>query len=638
MGAATIAGQARDPKADFLDALGQFSLALDGTYGDEGRQLTAALDTMTGALERWDTSIETYERAMAAEIGTADPPLAARMHLALGGVYLDRGRVADAMKELAAAHRSDPTRADVPSLQGLVHILTGDAAAATDALRTAVALDPQDPVRTYVLARHLMSVGEEKAALELFPRVQRTQSASRALQGSAVDTPFIRLGIVPETAGIEPFLPPVLYADGFASLERGDLARMVVQLRDAVSRDPLSTGGPATEQDPVARAAAAFRDGLVEAARTQLEDLIAQSPGRAEAHRILGLVNIADGEYDRGINALRTAIRLNPGDERARLGLGDALMRIEQLDAADQSLRETLDVFPASGRAHYMLGRTYQRQGRAEDAVRELQAALASKPLLGANTIDQMIGVLQRDQQDLEAAASAFAARVDATPNAPEAHRELGKVYFLQGENLKARAEFEMALFLAPSDVDTHTALGQVHLREGRFGEAADASRRALELNAAAPEARYVYATALIRLGNSDDGAREMQVFQRLQAEDAELRARAFELGRLRREAVLATSDGSHANAVASLRQVLVLEPTAATSHLDLGLALLRAGQFAEAIERLDTAAALNAHFDVHRHLAEAYAALGRNEDSQRERDAYARMRQDAIRKTGRIR
>jgi len=634
----TLVGQATDPKADFLDALGQFSLALDGTYGDEARRLSATLDAMSDALSRWDTTIQTYERAMAAEIGGADPSLAARMHLALGGVYLDRGRVDDAMTQLAAARQSDPTRVDVLSLQGLVHELRGNHAAATEAFRTAVALDPQNPVRAYVLARHLMSIGEEQAALEFLPRVQRTQSSSRAPQGPTVGTPFVRLGLVQETADVEPFLPPVLYADGFASLQRGDLARAVTQLRDAVSRDPLSTGGPATDQDPAARAAAAFRDGLVETARTQLEATVAQSPGRAEAHRILGLVNIADGEYDRGINALRTALRLNPGDERARLGLGDALMRSEQLEAADQTLRETLAVIPGSGRAHYMLGRTYQRQGKAVDAVLEFQAALALKPLLGANTIHQMIGVLQQDQQDLEAAVMAFAARVNATPNAPEAHRELGHVYFLQGEHLKARAEFEVALLLAPSDVDSHTALGQVHLREGRYGDAADAARRVLELNAAHREARYVYATALLRLGNSDDGTREMQEFQRLQAEDAEVRARAFELGRLRREAAVATAEGHHANAVALLQQALALEPTASASHLDLGLALFRARQFAEAVERLNTAAALNAHFDVHRHLAEAYAALGRNEDSQKERDAYARMKQDALRKTGTVR
>ena len=46
-------------------------------------------------------------------------------------------------------------------------------------------------------------------------------------------TPFIRLDLVRETPGIDPFLPPVLYAEGFASLQRGDLAKAIAQLRES---------------------------------------------------------------------------------------------------------------------------------------------------------------------------------------------------------------------------------------------------------------------------------------------------------------------------------------------------------------------------------------------------------------------
>ena len=48
------AAQASDPRGDFLNALGQFSLALDGTYGDEGQRLSRALDAMAAALSQWD--------------------------------------------------------------------------------------------------------------------------------------------------------------------------------------------------------------------------------------------------------------------------------------------------------------------------------------------------------------------------------------------------------------------------------------------------------------------------------------------------------------------------------------------------------------------------------------------------------
>ena len=55
----------------------------------------------------------------------------------------------------------------------------------------------------------------------------------------------------------------------------------------------------------------------------------------------------------------------------------------------------------------------------------------------------------------------------------------------------------------------------------------------------------------------------------------------------------------------------------------------------AEAVEHFTKAVTLHAHFDVHAYLAEAYAALGRAEDSQRERLLYVQQRQEAIRQTG---
>ena len=86
------------------------------------------------------------------------------------------------------------------------------------------------------------------------------------------------------------------------------------------------------------------------------------------------------------------------------------------------------------------------------------------------------------------------------------------------------------------------------------------------------------------------------------------------------------------------LRRALVLEPRAPASHLDLGVALLEGGQAAEAIERLNTAAALNAPLDVHRQLAKAYAALGRTDESAKEQATYERLRRESISKTGRVR
>jgi len=630
---ATPAGQAAaSPRADFLDALGRFSLALDGRYGDEGPRLQSAVVTMADALVRWDEAIAGYARALEAKISGASRESAGRLYVALAGEYLDRGRTHEAIEMLQSARRVDASSAAAPLLEGLAYArILSDPVSAVEPLRAALAVSPQDPARMYLLARQLSRSGERDRAMPLRDALVALPSGTTARRGSQV-TLFLTVGPVRETAGLEPFLPPAPYADGFAALQRGELDRAVALFQQVVATDPLVVLGPASEESPRSRAAAAFRDGRVEDAVKLLEGALpGAAAAGAEARRVLGMVHLAAGNPARAVETLRAAVQSAPRDERARLGLASALEAAGDSEAAVEVLRQALELFPGSGRAHLSLGRIHQREGRYAKAIDEFQAALACSPLLGRNTIYQAIGELRRSSQDFEGAIEALAERVDLVPNAADAHQTLGEVYALIGRDEEALAEFHVALMLAPR-ADTYTAIAQAHLRQSRYAQAADAALHALQLDSDHRQARYVYGTSLIRQGRTDEGAREMAIFQRLEDEDAARRARAFELGALRRGAAAATEAGDHARAVDLLEKALVYDPTTPASHLDLGLALLAAGRAAEAIDRLTTAAALGAPFDVYRHLADAYQALGQVEESRTARATYNERRRASIR------
>ena len=154
VGVASLAGQSPEPKAAFVQAVGQFSLALDGAYGDEAGRIRTSLDAMSRSLDEWDGALRKYEAAIAIKRQTAEPALATRMHLALAGLYLDRTRTSDALRELGAARQLDKARADLPMFEALAHSqLAGNGTAATVALRSASTLNPNDPIASYLLAR-----------------------------------------------------------------------------------------------------------------------------------------------------------------------------------------------------------------------------------------------------------------------------------------------------------------------------------------------------------------------------------------------------------------------------------------------------------------------------------------------------
>ena len=639
--AAPAFGQAADPRAAFTDALGRFSLALGGTYGDEGNRIRSSLDSVDRTLEQWETVIRTYERGMAAEIGTAAPPLAAQMRLALGAVYLDRGRLQDALRELTEASRLDPTRPEILTLMGLAYSQSTNAAAATDAFRRASALDTRDPVRAYMLARRLLQVGAIEEATQALRRFQEARAMRSDADRQAPGVPlksetllFLSPGLVPESAGVDPFFAPAVYAEGFTLLQQGNYEKALAAFRGALGRDPL-TAGPGVESGALQRGAAAFRDGAVETATEHLKVALELSPESAEAHRLLGSVYVADGRYDEGIRELETAVRVRPSDERARLALAAAFTKTERYPAAVRTLQQAITALPASGRARYELGLVYQRQGLYAEALAAFDEALTFKPLIGLNTVYKTMGTLRRARQDVDGAIEIFARRINLVPNDADAHQELGDAYFRQGHHEEALAEFGVTLLLDPARADAYAAIAQVHLRDGRYAEAADSARRTVALDPLHKEARYVLATSLMRLGKTDEGKQELETFQRLQSEATAARARELELNGFRRDAAVSSANGDFAKAIELLRKIVRAEPDSSSVHLDLGIALLKAGRPAEAVEELTTAVTLHAHFDVHAYLAEAYAAMGRVEDSERSRDTYDRMRQDELRRAG---
>lgn len=277
----------------------------------------------------------------------------------------------------------------------------------------------------------------------------------------------------------------------------------------------------------------------------------------------------------------------------------------------------------------------YQRQGLYSDAMRELTAAAALKPMLGLNSVYQTLGALARSQQQYDAAITAFSQRIDLVPNDADAHHELGEMYFRQGRHTEALAEFTASVMLNPARTDSHAAIGQVYLRNGNYADAAAAARRAVALDQSHREARYVLATSLVRMGNLDEGKRELEAYQRLQSEATAARSQQLEIEGLRRDASVSIVNGEFAQAIALLRRVLERDPESAQSHLELGIALLKGGQAAEAVERLTAAASRDDEADAHEYLSEAYAALGRRADAERERAIAVRMRQDTFRRTG---
>jgi len=628
-GAWTTVAQANQRKQAFVAALRQLTVALAGTFGDEGPRVRSSIESMGVALDEWDRSILAFE----VQFGQADR--GPEFHLALGAVYLDRNRLDEALREFAETSRLDPQRPDAYTFQALSAALLDKPALAAQALAKASALDPGKPALVYSQARQLVLAGEPEHAgevLRTFVESQPLPSIERSAR-EAAGAPFDRVALLRQVAGVAPIFPPALYADGFKLLTQGAYRDSVDRLRDAAARDPLNSGW--NEGDQLARGSAALRNGDVGAALAHLKAAVESSPNRAEAHRILAVAYRENDQRDESIEEFRTAIRLNPSDERARISLADAFNAAGQDGDAEGVLREATESFPGAGQAHYNLGRLYRLLARNLDAVRAFERAAALNPLVGLDNLYETIGALHVVEANFESAIEALQKRVDVSPNSAEAHRKLGEVYLQQNRSDEALAEFLVALIVDPRSAQTYAGIGQLQLQRSKYGDAAEASRRAVDLDPAHRGARYSLGAALLRLGRTAEGQKEILEFERLQTEARTREEREWELRLIRQAASVSLDKGDYEQVAEQLRRAIPLSPDDATAYVSLGAVLKRLGQHGEAVENFHKALDLQAGIDVHRLLAESYEALGRLEDSQRHRDIYTRAREERLRALG---
>jgi tetratricopeptide (TPR) repeat protein len=596
-------------KVAFVEALRRFAEAASGSYGDEGPSLAATLDDAQRALASWDREI------VADESKARSAPPSADARAALGAVYLDRGRVRDALTELTAAVRVDPGRADVHELAAMAYELEGDSATAVTSLEKAAVIAPQNLVTMYRVARAVAGDSSKRAV----DAQRRVDTLHLSLAGDT-SVQFDRIGLLRQTSGVAPIFPPARYVAAFQDIERGRYSEGLAALRVAAVGDPLVMHAPT---DAAPTAGARLRRGQLQAALSELRT--AETPD-AETRRVAGVAFWADEQYDRSIDAFTLAVQINPRDERARIALADVFAVAGKPAEAQHTLTETIAILPESGQAHYRMARLYQSQSLVSRAIEELERAASCSPLVGLDALYETLGGFYATQADFDRAAAAYRKRIDVNPNNGEAHRKLGEIHVLRGFDDAALAEFAIAERLDRNGAEAFAEAGQAYLRANRFADALRMAQQALALDPVNQKARFSLGTSLVRLGRTDEGQRELDRFQREIDDAANARRRVLEASTLERDAARAEGAGDFVKAASLLQRAVDVSPEPALLELDLGRMLVRAGRPGDALPHLAKASESNDRAEIHEIAAEAYKALGQGDARAREETRFRQL------------
>lgn len=113
--------------------------------------------------------------------------------------------------------------------------------------------------------------------------------------------------------------------------------------------------------------------GEIDAALDAYRELVRRQPNAAEGHLGLGVLLIKRGGADteKGIEELRTAVRIDPNQYEAQVTLGRALLTQKLPVESIEHLRRAAELAPANPEPHYQLALAYRRLGLNDKAVEE---------------------------------------------------------------------------------------------------------------------------------------------------------------------------------------------------------------------------------------------------------------------------
>jgi tetratricopeptide (TPR) repeat protein len=616
----------------FLASLVQFYQTLRGPYGDEGPQLTAQLEKMTAALAEWDRQIRDAESQLPPRLKGADVQTALEVHTILASLYLERSRFVDALREFDADIKIDPTRAAFHRYKGLIYQATAQPADAADAFRAAWLLDAADPQNTYRIIVYRSNSTTAPQIEKALASLAQIEGELTRLERPRAGSPFRTTQAIDDDAGgAMGFVPPA-YARGFSLLQRGEYEQGLSALGAALAADPL-VADAASRSEPMTQGIAALQQGMVDTAIDRLEAAVARAPDSSEAHRILGTAYGIRGDMARSVQHLRDAVRLNPRDERSWIALAGTLEETGELAEAVTALHAAIAMLPDSGALRWRLA-SARRQSTDESDLDLLSVADRLVLFAGKGEMLGQMAAMAQGHLDYDRAVNLLELRVALTPNNAAAHKALGRAYVDQSREEMGYAELVMALLLDPLDAETLTALGRLHLAAGRTPQAVGALQRALALDAVNSEALHALGNALIRAGRTAEGQQRLEESVRRQAQDVEDQRSRRTAAMLAVQAAIHVSKGEYDAAFDAWKQAISIRRDS-VSPFQVADALMKAGRLEQASAVLQAAIPSNPRPEVHRRLALVYAALGRTEESARERLTYTKQRLEELRRGG---
>ena len=214
-------------------------------------------------------------------------------------------------------------------------------------------------------------------------------------------------------------------------------------------------------------------EGRPENARIYIQKVQKIQPDFAMAYFLEGKIEEKENNFNKAVRAYNVALKLQPASDVV-VRLAGAYMSTGNADAAVRPLKEWLRIYPQDTEIRLVLGGIYQASGDNKAAAREYEQV------------------------------------VDAQPENIVALNNLAWIYSQEGLP-EALLLAERAYKLAPESPGVQDTYGWILVQHGDVEKGSQLLKNAMESLPESAEVEYHYATALARMGQTDEARRRLR-------------------------------------------------------------------------------------------------------------------------------
>ena len=201
--------------------------------------------------------------------------------------------------------------------------------------------------------------------------------------------------------------------------------------------------------------------------------------GLCEAHLALHIVSRAVQYFEDAERNCHRALTLDRSSPDVHVALGVLYRESGQHDESEQALKFALESEPDHVDAIIELGETYAAAKRPDEAEYFLRRAVALKP--GYWSAHSALGDFLYKQKDYAGATRHFGRVTELTPDSARGHSNLAAAKYMLEDLDGALVHWRQSVELEPTRL-AYTNLGLRYYYLGRFADAAEMQRKAIEL------------------------------------------------------------------------------------------------------------------------------------------------------------